>query len=83
MNDHLTHRVARVFQNQFRLTGEQLTDNLRRGQLEAWDSLSHVLLVDALNREFSIRIPPERALEIETHGDARRVVASLMGASKT
>ena len=54
-------------------------EELRRGEVDGWDSLSHLELVSGIESAFSIRIDPEKALEIETFADARRIVADLVG----
>ena len=54
-----------------------LQDEVRRGAVEAWDSLAHVMLVGALSEEFNVEVSPERALEMLTVGDIKRVIREL------
>jgi acyl carrier protein len=66
-----------VFQRVFKLDPRVVTDRTKRGSIESWDSLGHLELIEALQKDFGITIPPEEALEMETFADVRRVVAKL------
>ena len=78
MDDQLDQRVRAVFGRLFRVDAARLGDMIRRGQLEGWDSLAHLDLVCELENQFAVTIAPELALEIETLGDAKRVLSELM-----
>ena len=79
MNDQHGPRVEEVFCRVLRLSPEELHDEVRRGTLEAWDSLGHVALVGALNEAFGIQLDPERALSMHTLGDIKRIVRQAAG----
>ncbi len=79
MADDLDSRLRKVFVALLRVDPSLLHDDARRGELEGWDSMAHLDLVAELEREFSLQIEPEQALEIETFADARRVVSQLAG----
>lgn len=66
-----------IFERVFEVQPKEITDQTRRGELERWDSLGHLVLVEALREEFHIEIPPEQALEMETIGDIKRIVSAL------
>jgi acyl carrier protein len=68
--------IAYLFRRLFGTPPEDITDSSRRGDLEGWDSLGHLILIAALRNEFSVDIPPEMALEIETVADVRRIVSA-------
>lgn len=78
-NDDLQRRVHAVFQDILHAQPQSLHADARRGELPGWDSMAHIDLVAELETRFSITIEPDLALEIETIGDACRIVASLMG----
>jgi acyl carrier protein len=71
-------QVKHLFQSLFSVQPEAVTDGLRRGVLERWDSLGHLNLIEALQEKFQIEIPLEMALEMETFGDVNRIVAQLL-----
>jgi acyl carrier protein len=68
--------IAYLFRRLFGTPAENVTDSSRRGDLEGWDSLGHLVLIEALRNEFAVEIPPEVALEIETVADVRRIVST-------
>ena len=74
-DNHLDGRVISIFQKLFEVTPGVINDQIRRGDLERWDSLGHLELVEALRVEFQIDIPPEEALEMETVGDIKRIIS--------
>ena len=74
----LDESLRKVFAELFRVAPAELCDATRRGELEGWDSLGHLDLVSELERRFSVELDPDRALEIETFADARRVLAALL-----
>ena len=79
--DHnLDTTIKAIFQRVFEVRPEEITDQARRGDLERWDSLGHLVLLEALQEEFHIEIPPEQALEMETVSDIKRVVTTLRAA---
>lgn len=46
-----------------------LTDDSGPEELEQWDSLSHISLVAAIEKEFSLSVPPDVAIDFDTVGD--------------
>ncbi len=79
MRDHeLDEIIKSVFQAVFKVRVEAVTDEIRRGDLERWDSLGHLDLVESLREKFSIDITPEQALDMETVADIKRIVRALM-----
>ncbi|HLB88936.1 MAG TPA: acyl carrier protein [Terriglobales bacterium] len=73
------HRaIQAVFGQVFEARPEEITNQTRRGDLERWDSLGHLVLLEALREEFRIEIEPEQALEMETVGDVKRVLTTLL-----
>jgi acyl carrier protein len=76
-DNNLDATIKAIFQRVFEVRPEEVDDQTRRGQLERWDSLGHLVLLEALREEFLIEIPPEQALEMETVEDIKRVVNAL------
>jgi acyl carrier protein len=76
-DNNLDAAVKAIFRRVFEVRPEDITAQTRRGELERWDSLGHLVLLEALREEFHIEIPPERALEMETVEDIKRVVVTL------
>ncbi len=77
MTDDDDKRIHTVVSRVLRVSADSLRDDVRRGTLEEWDSLFHVMLVSALSDEFEVRISPERALQIHTIGDIKQIIHEL------
>lgn len=69
--------IKTIFQRLFKVQPEALTDSIGWNDLEQWDSLGHLELLDALREAFRVEIPPEEALEMSTIGAIKRVVQKL------
>lgn len=78
MSDDLDQKMRKIFSELFRVDGASLSDDTRRGELEGWDSLGHLDLVSELENQFSVRIDEDRALEIETFGEAKAAISELL-----
>jgi acyl carrier protein len=63
-NDVIEVRVRRVIAQVFRLGSEASQGELRMSDPPAWDSLGHMELVAALEKEFEIRFPGYLLAEI-------------------
>jgi len=74
-DNNLDGRVRAIFQQLFGVAPEIINDQTRRGDLERWDSLGHLDLVEALRVEFQIDIGPEEALEMETVADIKQIIS--------
>jgi len=66
-----------IFERLFGLDPASLNDQVRRGELERWDSLGHLELLEALRLEFGVEIPPEQGLDMETVADVKRILRSM------
>lgn len=71
------NRLQAVFRDVFDDDGIVLTDATTAKDIEGWDSLSHVTLVLAVQREFGVKIKPEAAAELENVGQFKKLLASL------
>jgi acyl carrier protein len=77
MEDSYDSRIYSVFSRVLHVHLENISDQTCRGNLEEWDSLGHITLMEALSEEFKIDIPAEKALEISTIHDIKRVIQGL------
>jgi acyl carrier protein len=75
--NHLDTTIKAIFRRLFQVQPEALTDAIGWNDLEQWDSLGHLELLDALREAFRVEIPPEEALEMSTVGAIKRVVQKL------
>ncbi len=75
--NNLDETIKAIFKQVFEAPPEEVSDQTRRGEFERWDSLGHLVLLEALREQFQIKIEPEQALEMETVGDIKRIVTAL------
>lgn len=78
LNEEVDTKLRKIFSELFRVDPEALHDDVRRGELDGWDSLGHLDLVSELEQQLSVQLDPDQALEIETFGDAKRVLGELL-----
>ncbi len=55
-------KLEKIFRDAFGI--EKLTDDMSIDTVEGWDSMAHVALIMALQKEFSISISPSDAIEL-------------------
>jgi len=78
MSDEIDAGLRGIFAELFAIDPAAIDDSSRRGELEGWDSVGHMQLVEALERWLRLRIDTRDALDIETFLDVRRLVARLL-----
>ena len=61
-------RLTEVFQETFDDPGLQLRDTMTAADVDDWDSLQHIVLVLAVEREFRIRLNPAEVGKLENVG---------------
>ncbi len=75
MQDDLDIRIKAIFRNTLQIPSDKIADESRRGDFEEWDSLGHIMLIDALAKEFNLKISAEEALDMESIQDIKRTIA--------
>lgn len=65
----IMNRVQEVFRDELELDDLVLTDETTADDVEEWDSLSHVQLVVALEKAFSIKFTSREILSWDNIGD--------------
>ena len=71
-------RLKQVFSDVFGIPVDEIQNDSSPETLEAWDSLQHLVLVSAIEEEFSIRIEPDDGMEMLTFERTREIVHSLL-----
>jgi len=67
-NDILA-RVEEIFRDELELDELKLTDETTADDVEEWDSLSHIQLVVALEKDFGIKFSSREILSWDNVGD--------------
>jgi acyl carrier protein len=75
----LRPRMTRVFREVFDDDALELTDSTSAADIDAWDSLMHITLVLAVEREFSIRLSAAEAGLLKNVGELYTLVSARGG----
>jgi acyl carrier protein len=75
----LRPRMTRVFREVFDDDALELTDSTSAADIDAWDSLMHITLVLAVEREFSIRLSAAEAGLLKNVGELYKLVSARGG----
>jgi len=52
----------------------EVTDDLAREAVEAWDSLAHLMLISEVESAFQVTFSDDDILEIKTVGDVKKML---------
>ena len=66
--DQIVQRLNVVFEETFEDPGIQIFDTMTAADVEDWDSLQHILLVLAIEREFAVKLNPAEVGKLENVG---------------
>jgi len=67
-------RLNRVFQEQFDDEELEILEAMTAEDIEEWDSLMHIVLVVAIEKEFGIRLKASEVGEVENVGAMIRLI---------
>jgi len=68
-NDQLRLRVEETFRDVFGDSGLVISDGMTAADVEQWDSLTHINLIVALEREFRIKFTTGEVSKLSNVGD--------------
>ena len=70
MNNYFVRdKLEILFKNTFNIKNKDIS-KVSQNNLKNWDSVNHMNLILAIEKEFDITIPDDKAEAIETVGDA-------------
>ena len=72
-------RLETIFRQSFEI--ENFTEDLSIDNIPGWDSMAHVGLILALQKEFAISIPPVDAIELTSVSGIIKYLMNQRGAS--
>jgi acyl carrier protein len=73
-------RVNNLIGMIFGCDGAALTDNDSPQTIAKWDSVTHIMLLSAIEDEFGVKFTDDQMASIHTIGEIRNAVASQIGA---
>jgi acyl carrier protein len=74
-HDDLHRRLNRVFQDVFDDESIAITDGTAAKDIDEWDSLMHITLVVAIEKEFKVRLNAAEVGKLENVGGMLRLLA--------
>ncbi len=78
-NDGILQRVSEIMADTFDLDDLKVTPETTAGDVEEWDSLSHVRLIVAIERAFKIKFSNAEIERLRNVGELVEAIASKTG----
>lgn len=75
--EHTPTKLKQLIADLFKCGVAELTDATGPGDIPGWDSLGHVMLMAAIQREFGQHVPVEDAIEVTSIADLQGILDSL------
>jgi acyl carrier protein len=69
MNNNHLKRLQKVFQTVFNVDPDTITPDTTKDDVDGWDSLGHLRLMMAVEKEFGIKFTTEQVVGIERVGN--------------
>lgn len=73
--DMLKRRLNKVFQDVFDDENISVFDEMTAGDVDGWDSLTHIILVVAVEKEFGLRLNAAEVGKLENVGEMLTILA--------
>jgi acyl carrier protein len=70
----LDQRLEKVIRGVFPIETETIDENWTSDDIPDWDSVGHLNLIMAIQKEFNIKIEIEEMFEVEKLGDITRIL---------
>ena len=72
-------RVAKIFQQVLGIEPSVFSSRLSHDQVIAWDSLSHINIVEALEDEFGIEFDVDETMNMNSVGNIIQIISHKIG----
>ncbi len=70
----MNERIVKIVKETFKLGDEKVEDSWTSDDIVGWDSLGHLNLVLAIEKEFEVKLEIEDFFQIISVGDIRKVL---------
>jgi acyl carrier protein len=70
-------RLTEIISKVLLLDEKEINDNISRKDVESWDSLAHLMLINEVESAFNVFFGDEDTAEIETIGDLKQKLRKL------
>jgi acyl carrier protein len=72
----ISERLKRIILCQLKLNNFDLTDQMQAYQVPGWDSLNHIIILAAVEKEYGIHFEIVEVLRLKNLGDLQNLVNS-------
>ncbi len=79
MANQIEARLTRVFQTVFDDDSLQIRPEMTADDVEDWDSLTHINLITAVEREFKVKLTTSEVMGLKNVGDLTALVERKTG----
>ena len=80
MEQDIINRLNKIFREVFEDSSIQVTKEMTANDVEKWDSLSHLSMIAAVEKEFGIKFKLKELVSMKNVGDLMTAVASKITA---
>jgi len=77
--DEVRSKLKPIFESVLDVDDLELRDDLSAGDIEEWDSLSHVRLIVTVERQFKIKFSNSEIEGLKNVGDLIRLIMTKVG----
>ncbi len=70
----ILNSLTEIFRDVFDDDSIQLTDNIHSGDIDGWDSLTHITLISEIEETFGIKISMKDVLGMQNVGEMIQVI---------
>lgn len=70
----ITDRLAQVILTELKLEDFKLNDDMLANQVPGWDSLNHIRILAAIEKEFGIRLKSLEVIRLKKIGDLQELI---------
>ena len=77
MTSSAEKRLREILAKVLLLDDSEINDELSRDDVEEWDSLAHLMLINEVESAFQVTFGDEDIISIRTVGDLKRVLKRL------
>ncbi|HRI47382.1 MAG: acyl carrier protein [Ignavibacteriaceae bacterium] len=75
----ISEKLANVISTELKLQSFNFTDETTADQVPGWDSLSHLNIIVAIEKEFAVKFKGIEILRTKNLGDLQRLIDSKLG----
>ena len=72
--EFMTRSLFQIISDVFHIEKEKILDSMTQNDIEGWDSLNALLLIEEIEKEYEIKLPIDDVIEISSIKDIKRIL---------